>query len=437
MIMTSTYKKHITIIFAFILLLSSNIKAQSDSLSHYLTVAADNNTGLKADFLLYKASMEKLPQVGTLPDLQLDMGFYIQPMDVIDGRQVADFTLMQMFPWFGTKKAAQTEAQHQANVAYEQFRESRDNLFLEVYTQWYKLCSLQQKLKNIDEQQTYLNHLQELAVLKYSSSSPNSSGADNMSSTLRIKLETVELDNSRESIISEIKSEKAKFNSLLNRPSGIQVIIPDTIIKVNFSLDILSALEDISAQSPTLGMIKEESLSFAAKAKADKKMSMPMIGVGVQYSLLNKRLPTVIPVSDMNGMDMIMPMISLSIPIYRNKYKAQQRESKLMQQAGTERYNQVFNSIKSELISINHQLDDALRTITLLEKQTELATSTHSLILREYSTGRSNLTDVIEVQRQLLDYKLRKSDAIATYNTMAASAQRLSSFNDKINYNKQ
>ncbi len=428
--------KYITALFAFILMISINANAQSDSLSHYLKIAAENNPGLKADFLSYKASMERVPQVGTLPDLQLDMGFYIQPMDVIDGRQVADFTLMQMFPWFGTRKAAQSEMEHQAKAAFEQFRESRDNLFLEVYTQWYKLSSLQQKLTNIDEQYQLLEQLEDLAILKYSSSSPSTSSANNMSSTLRIRLEKVELENSKESVLSEIKSEKAKFNSLLNRSSGSEVNIPNTIVKNQYVLNISSAMDDISAQSPTLGMIREESLSFAAKAKADQKMSMPMIGLGVQYSLLNKRSPSAIPVSEMNGMDMIMPMVSVSIPIYRNKYRAQQRESKLMQQASTERYNNTFNSMKAELVGINHQLDDASRTVALLEKQTELANTTYNLVVQEYSTGRSDLADVIQVQRQLLDYKIRKADAIAEYNTMVASAQRLISFNDITNNNK-
>jgi len=36
----------------------------SDSLPHYLEVAARNNPGVKADFLAYKASLEKMPQAG-------------------------------------------------------------------------------------------------------------------------------------------------------------------------------------------------------------------------------------------------------------------------------------------------------------------------------------------------------------------------------------
>ena len=434
--MTNIKTKYIATLLVMFISISSAIVAQTDSLAHYLKVAAENNPGLKADFLAYKASLERVPQAGALSDLQLDMGFYVQPMDVIDGSQVADFTLMQMFPWFGARKAAREGAEHQSSMVFEQFRESRDNLFLEVYTQWYVLSSLKQKLNNIDEHHKYLKQLEELAILKYSSSSADASATNNMSSTLRIRLESVELENSRETVLSEIATEKAKFNSLLGRPSETVVHIPDTIIQNPFTLNIASAMNDISANSPLLAVINAESKSFAAKALSDRKMSMPMIGVGVQYSLINKRMPSALPVSDMNGMDMIMPMVSLSIPIYRKKYKAQQRESKLMREASAERYRQTYNTMQAELIGINHQLDDASRTVSLLEKQTELANTTYSLVIQEFATGKSDLADVIQVQRQLLDYKLRRSDAIALYNTMVASAQRLISFNDNTNYDK-
>jgi hypothetical protein len=56
----------------------------------------------------------------------------------------------------------------------------------------------------------------------------------------------------------------------------------------------------------------------------DKKMSYPMLGVGLQYSVIGKRMDmghAGLPVTEMNGMDMIMPMVSISLPLYRSKYK--------------------------------------------------------------------------------------------------------------------
>ena len=128
----------------------------------------------------------------------------------------------------------------------------------------------------------------------------------------------------------------------------------------------------------------------------DKKMSLPMLGVGLQYSLIKKRMDMGIPVTDMNGMDMLMPMVSISIPIFRNKYRAQQKESEYMQQSAKEKYTNTYNTLQAELIAAGNQLENAERQINLLKKQTELALTTYNLIVQEFITGKSDLTNVID-----------------------------------------
>lgn len=458
-----------------LLLLSTVVYSQTASLADYLEIAVQNNPGLKAEFLNYQASLQKIPQAGAIPDPQLEMGFYVKPMNILDGSQLADFTLMQMFPWFGTRKLARVEANYMANMAFEKFRESRDNLYLAVYTKWFLLCSLQQKLTSSQENKQYLEQLKSLAIRKYSSPVSTASGSTTgstasttsevialsggmaamstvntstgsggnsgteiskmdgnmnsisagMSEVLRLQLEIVELETSIESFRSEIEAEKAKFNTLLNRPTNSGVSVPDNFEKISYLLNVDKAMELIEQQNPMLGMLKQEANAYKAKQEMDKQMSYPMLGVGFQYSVLKKRMDMGIPVTAMNGMDMVMPMLSVSIPVYRNKYKSQQKEGQLRWQSSKEQFSETFNMLKAELIQTKHLLDNANRQIDLLEKQTTIATSTYRLVVKEYSTGKSDLTTVIQLQRQLLDYRLRKSDAISTYNTLVATAQRL------------
>ena len=471
------------------------VKGQgTDSLNHYLEVAAKNNPGLNADFLAYKASLEKIQQSGTWPDPQLDIGFFLKPMDIVGGQQIADFTLMQMFPWFGTKKAAQTEATHMARMSYEQFRETRDNLYLEVYTQWYILSTLKEQINNNRENLQLLKQLEELALRKVSSSfggssssysvpSPTpmtknsstslsgggmagmgsmggsvtsgsntsysssmsgmsssggsmSSGMNDaspgMSDVLRIQLEMIEIENNIESLMSDIAAEKAKFNALLNRPVDSEVIVPDSIVKVPFIFDEGVSISEIESQNPMLGMFEQEELAFNAKREKDKKMSYPMLGIGLQYMLIGESKTSTMNqgmTPEMNGMDMVMPMFSISLPIYRNKYKAQQKESRFMSQSAQEKYNNTLNLLRSDLFKLKQQLDNAERKIALYQKQEQLARVTYQLVVQEFVTAKSDLANVIQMQRQLLDYQLRQAEAIAEYNTKVASIQKLRSFN--------
>ncbi len=400
----------------------------TDSLPHYLETAALHHPGLKAEFLAYKASLQRIAQAGAYQDPELEMGMFLEPMEIIGGKQVAEFKLMQMFAWFGTRRAAESEATHMARMEFEKFRETRDNLYLEVSTQWYLLCNLQQKLLNYRHNKELLLHLEQLAIRKFSS--PSSASGAGMSNVLRIRLEIAELDNSIESILSELIAEKARFNALLNRRAESNIEVPETFEQIDFLFDADSAVTTIGNQSPMLGMIQAEELAYVSKAEMDKKMGYPMFGVGLQYMLNQVTDNPMFSMGDMNGKDMLMPMVSLTIPVYRQKYKALQRESKYLEQAAREKYTQTYNALASEWYKTKHLLDDASRKITLYAKQSELALTTSNLAVQEFVAGKSDLSDVILIHRQLLDYQLKKAEAVAGYNTMVASVKKLLSFSD-------
>jgi outer membrane protein TolC len=181
-----------------------------------------------------------------------------------------------------------------------------------------------------------------------------------------------------------------------------------------------------------------------AKAEMDRKMGYPMFGIGLQYMLISKfstskgtmdnDMDASSPVngntSSMNGKDMIMPMLSVSIPIFRGKYKALRRETELLRQANEEKYNNALNTLHAELYRYKHQLDDAARKIALYHKQTQLSQTTYNIVLKEFVSGKSDLGNVIQVQRQLLDYQLKMAETVAEYNTKMAVIQKMISTTD-------
>ncbi|MDR2042117.1 MAG: TolC family protein [Tannerella sp.] len=472
-----------------------SVATARDSLSHYLEIAARNNPGVRAEFTAYQAALQRVPQAGAPENPQLEMGFFLQPMELVEGQQVADLKLMQMFPWFGTRKAARTEAQHMAQMAYEQFRETRDGLFLDLYTQWFTLCRLRQQLANSRENRELLVQLEALALQKFASPAPSggsevsgrqapppgeaprptnagmggmtmggqpaavSSGpaatggmdgmagdggmgasSPGMSGVLRIRMEIAETDNRMESLQSEIRAETVKFNALLSRPADSEVHLPDSLHPIPFLFDPSQILTQISDQNPMLGMLSREEAAYKAKAEMERKMSYPMLGVGLQYMLVRKKAASMgadameTGMSRMNGKDMLMPMVSVSIPLYRKKYRAQQRENALLQQAAREKRLNTRNLLEAELHRTGHLLGDAARRITLYRRQTELAQAACTLAVREFASGRGDLSGVIQVQRQLLDYTLKTSEAVADYNILVANIRKLISSNEEDHY---
>uniref|UniRef100_UPI0026E58E5F TolC family protein n=2 Tax=uncultured Parabacteroides sp. TaxID=512312 RepID=UPI0026E58E5F len=309
----------------------------ADSLSYYLETAARNNPSVNSSFALYKASLEKIPQAGAFSDPELEIGFFFKPMEQLSGKQVADFTLMQMFPWFGTRKAARSEATEMARMAYEQFRESRNNLFYEVKSQWYQLNNLNEQYKNTAANLALLKQLEQLALNRYTASSspgvpvssaatspvisplpqatvnngmgsmgnmapspapaspgdskamsgmgggPMGSGSSgSMSDVLRIQIEMAELENNLEALLSNRKAAEARFNSLLNRDQDLPVQTSDSLAQKLFSVEDNAVLDSIILSNPMLSMLEAEANAYKAKAEMDKKMSLPMFGIGLQ-----------------------------------------------------------------------------------------------------------------------------------------------------------
>ena len=87
------YKRIRSIIMAGVLGMLNVLFAYSqpaDSLGYYLELAARNNPQINADFSLYKASLEKVPQAGAYPDPELEIGFFLKPMEILSGKQIAD-----------------------------------------------------------------------------------------------------------------------------------------------------------------------------------------------------------------------------------------------------------------------------------------------------------------------------------------------------------
>src|SRR4030042_2239549 len=165
------------------LIVGLNASAQ-DSLSYYLLLAAKNNPSVLQWFSEYQAALQKVPQVGSLPDPELNMGVFLSPMELVSGNQVADLRLMQMFPWFGTLRAAKDEMSLMANARYESFREAKLQVFYEVQQTWYELYKVQQNIRISEKNIDILRTIERLALVKFRSAPLGSSNASPSGSSI-------------------------------------------------------------------------------------------------------------------------------------------------------------------------------------------------------------------------------------------------------------
>jgi outer membrane protein TolC len=469
----------ISIIFNLLTILPAN--SQSDSLLKYLEIAAKNNPSVMQKFNEYQAALQKIPQVGSVSDPELSMGVFLSPMELVNGNQVADIRLMQMFPWFGVLKSAKDEMSLMAHAKFELFRDAKLQLFYDVQRTWYDLYRIQKNINISEKNIEILKTIERLAVVSFSSSSQGkiatsstsaaSSGSDagnNVSSSgmqnmgkansatsvnstpsmqssamgitsgssglidlYRIQMEEGELENN----ISLLKNKKntviAQFNSYLNRPMTFPVFMPETITPDSPGLSLISVSDSILVNNPMLGMLEYEKQSLDARTRMVTRMGYPMVGLGLNYSLISQNSMST---SAMNGNDMIMPMVTVTLPVYRKKYNAMRSEAELLKKAASLNYQATSNSLQTEYYQAVQLYSDAQSRIKLYNNQYQLASKSLDLMMKSFSVGKSGLTDVLRVRQQTLDYEIKQSEAVADFNTAVAWLKRLG--NLEINGNR-
>jgi outer membrane protein TolC len=452
-----------------------------DSLSSYLEIAAKNSPLVMQRYFEYQAALQKVPQIGSLPDPELNLGVFLQPMELVEGKQVADIRLMQMFPWFGVLKNGKDEMSLMAKAKFELMREAKLEVFYDVQRSWYELYRTAQEIHSSEKNIQILQTLERLALIRFatpsagigrtSPSQANSgttlqaqgvssassamqtmgSNADNNTGTTssqksspmsnnpmgsssgglglvdlyRIQIEIGELANSIELLKNQYNSIVARFNSYLNRPAQSVVAIIDTLRPENLNVSLLVISDSMITNNPMLGMLQYEQQSLDARKKMVTRMGYPMVGIGVNYSLINK---SEMSTSPMNGKDMIMPMVAITLPIYRKKYKAMQTEVDLLKTANAQNYRATSNSLQTEYYQAVQLYQDAQRRIKLYSNQYSLANKTLDIMMKSFATSGSGLTDILRIRQQTLNYEFKQVEAVVEYNTAIAWLKRLMAF---------
>ncbi len=476
----TVYKKLLILIIALGSWLTVSSQQYPDSLLRYLEIAAKYNPAVLQKFTEYQAALQKIPQVGSLSDPQLSVGVFLKPMELVSGNQVADIRLMQMFPWFGVLKYAKDEMSLMANAKFELFRDAKLQVYYDVQRTWYELYKVQKDISISEKNIEILKIIERLALVRFKStpsesagtsssgsaksavsaqensagssgmqtmgagqgnsgavastqasssmqSSPmgSSSTSSGLSDIYRIQIEAGDLENNIALLKNQQNTIMAQFNTYLNRPVTAPVFTYENISMDSLELSLLAVSDSMLVNNPMLGMLKYEEQSIEARKKMVTRMGYPMVGLGLNYSLISK---SEMSTSPMNGKDMIMPMVTVSLPIYRKKYNAMINEAELMKTATSQNYQAASNSLQAEYYQAVQLYQDAHRRVKLYDNQYKLASKSLDLMLKSFIVSSSGLTDVLRIRQQTLDYELKEVEAVADFNTAIAWLKRLMAF---------
>ena len=380
---------------AFLLLILTAHTAMNQSLDDYLEVALQNNPDLKAAYFSFEAQLEKVEQVKFLASPTLGFGYFISPIETRIGSQQTKIALSQMFPWFGTLRAKQDAASLMAAVQFEQFRNKQALLAFEVKTAYYNYLEALELLEIHRQNLSIMKSHKNMAKIAYSN------GKSKNTEVLNANLILDEITSNIQILDQQLDLLKRSFNRLLNRPDSLK--ITPTTLAAPIDLDINKDPDSLLAHHPKMAALEQQMAAAINDENIARKNGLPQMGVGIDYMVIQPLDGSTVK---KNGKDALMPMVSLSLPIFRKKYQSQAREIQLYQKQLAAQKTQLQNTLAIKWATAQNQLFESLAQYDLDEKRIQNAHQEITFAFSDFTVDNGNFKNILESQRNLLKFKL-------------------------------
>ena len=363
-------------------------------LNDYLNMAAENNPGLKARYAEFEGAMEKIPQVKSLQEPTFSFGYFISPVETRVGPQRARFSLSQMFPWFGTLKERGDVAALQAEASYAKFIDAREKLSMQVKVQYYQLWETYKLIGLEEENLEILRTYENLAQTRFSTSEGR------LSSVFRVQLEQKQVNTKLEILKERVTVLERSFFRLINsKPDTAGVIVADSIA---LPAGDPVFMRDSLTNHPNVEFFKLQQAAATESKRVAEKSGYPSIGAGIDYVIVGKRSDMSMPD---NGKNVLMPMATISIPIWRKKYKAAEKEAAFKEEQFQFEQENMSNTLTSQLDMAVYEMQSAKSEMELYKEQMDIAQRTLELTISDYTNDLEEFEQILQVQQRLIQFE--------------------------------
>ncbi len=377
--------------------------SNAQQLSSLIDEALANSPEIRAFELKYQVAKEKVKEVNTLPNTQFGLGYFISEPETRTGAQRFKISAKQMLPSFGAITARENYNAALADAAFEDIAITKRKLVASVSQSYYHLYAIKFKRAILKENIELLDRYEDMALTSVEV------GKASAVDVLRLQLRRNELDQLSKVLEQRYLAELTSFNKLLNRDKNSEVSTEGALEMPVHDELITSDNLDVHPE-----LLKYERLykSVEQSEFLNQKENNPMLGFGLDYIAVSER-PN-ISFSD-NGKDIVMPMLSVSIPIFNTKYRSRSKQNELRQKEILAQKQHRLNKLETLLdIAIKRSNSAQISYATQL-KNLKQAKDAETILVKSYETGTIDFNDVLDIQELQLKFQMSQIDAIKSY----------------------
>ncbi len=376
--------------------------SQGQNLESFLEQAEANNSEVQAFELRYNISKEKVNEVNTLPNTEVSAGLFVSEPETRTGAQKARFSVKQMLPWFGSITARENYIAALSEVDYMDMVIIKRKLRLSVSQSYYRLYAIKKQQEVLAENIELLKNYEKLALTSLEVG--NATAVD----VLRLQIRQNELRAQKEVLVLDYVSEESLFNNLLNREEEQPIDLLDNLAVIEEQEELIWDVQ----LHPELLKYDRLYESVTQSEILNRKETNPDLGFGLDYIPVAERND--MSFSD-NGKDIIMPMVTVSIPIFNSKYKSKTIQNDLRQEEISAQKMNQKNKLKTLLSKAISSRESARIKYNIQEKNYRQAKDAEEILIKNYETGTINFNDVLDIQELQLKFQINQIEAVKNY----------------------
>ena len=404
----------------------SLVRAQQ--LDEMIADAISNNLQIRALENEYLAAYERAPQVGQIPDPEIGVGGFLLPVETRLGTQGVRLSGTQLIPWPGLLENKRQLENAKARALQERVRARELEIAFDVKRNYFKLYLIQERedilIRNIE----ILMALEKMALAKVESGKALASDA------ITVQIRIAELE--KELLVLE-KAEvtpRVNLNQLLNRDLNTPCVISDTLVFAVLPYVKDSILSQVSQFHPQMRMFELQQEVSRQAMEVNALSGRPDLGVGVDYITVSRRSDAD-PVN--NGRDILQLRASVSIPIFREKYAAKNREEHFRIEALENQRRDAISRFTAAIETAYADHETARLDFELLLDQIELTNAALRILKEDFSVNGQNFDELLRLETALVNYQFKMYEAVVRSHIALSAIERFIPNSNKINYEDQ
>jgi outer membrane protein TolC len=379
------------------------------TLDDYLMISALNNAGLKSSYERWRVETLNIPQARALPDPILTYEYMIrESMETPGSRNMQRFSIMQMFPWFGTIRARTDAASAAAKAAYLRYEGDKLQLLGNIKQGFYEYAYLFEAIEIAQENLELLRHFEQIAQARYRTA------AATHPDVVRARIELATMEDEVQSMLNMQTPAASEINAMLNRRTDLPLPRPqyEPAAPVRVREDAIVRL--IADQNPELLALEKDIQAARHSIELAGKRYYPDIGLGIE-------------IEDVPGArNSVMAMVSLNLPIWRESYRAAENQARAQMRMTRRQREQQEADLAARAARLLYDIQETHRRANLYGNVlVPMAREMVTVSEASYRIGEVDFLTLIDAQRTLLTFKITHQRIVTDHSQRLAELEVL------------